>query len=132
MAAITVASSRFPLVFVTYPAQVGLADLPPFLAELEAVYQRGRLAVVADIGRIANASAAERQAAARGIDAITTKYAGRVVAEAVVTPSALLRGFVTAYTWMKSDKSYPTRCFATRAEAVVWATSRLTEEGIAP
>jgi len=124
-----VITDRFPLVLVVYPEEVALDDLPTFRAELRKVYARGRLAVVADIGRVraAISTAEARTAIARVIDSVTMEFPGIVACEAIVADSAWLRGAVVAYTWLKRDRSYPTRVFKDRTAAITWARACLEQ-----
>lgn len=126
---IQLSSDRFPLVLVRYPRTIHQPDFERFIVDLNAVYDRGKLAVVADLSESV-ASSQRRSAIARRIDEVTLSHPNTVVAEAIVTPSSLQRGMATAYNWIKKDKSYLTKCFDTMGPAIAWAVQQLAEHGL--
>ena len=121
---------RFPLVRIIYPDVMTFDEIDRFLSDLEPVYARGRLAILADIGNIAQGPAQQRRHLAAGIDRLTTRHPGICVAEAAVAASMATRGLFTAYVWIKRDKSYPSRVFAQMADATRWVEGELTAAGL--
>ncbi len=123
--------SRFPLVYCRYPITFEAGDIDEFIKDLEEVYKRGKLAIVVNIDNVQKVNARLRMHIARRIDELTLRYKGTVLAEAIIVSSAPLRAGVTAYTWFKIDKSYPTKCFKSEAEGVTWACDILAQHGMA-
>ena len=120
----------FPLVFVIFPSQASEAMVDDYAARLEATYKRGRFIGVSSIDNIIGSSPALRKRLASRIDDLTTRYPGTVACEAAIAKSAIVRGLFTAYSWIKSDKGYPSRCFGSFESAIVWAREEGAKVGL--
>ncbi len=131
MAQPRVDSSRFPLVIFEYMTAMTVPEVDLFFVELEGLYKRGKLAAVGLADNLTGTEARARAHFTQKMDALTMKYPRRVVCEAVVVSHFFPRGMVTTYLWMKRDKSYPTKVFATLPEAIAWAEKTLHDAGVA-
>lgn len=132
MAKYIINTDYHPLVLVTYPPVLILSEFDAYISQLRPVYQRGKLALLADLraGNPVRYSANDRKHLASAVDGLTLEFPNAVVAEAVVTSSAVFRGVFTAYNWLKKDRSYQSKCFTSTAVAVDWATEQLAEAGL--
>lgn len=115
--------SKFPLVFVVYPASVLPGALESFEKDLRAVYQRGPLAVIVDVSAVnpTTVSALDRKELASRMDSVTRDFPNTIISEAVVFSSTIIRGMYMAYNWVKQDKSYPSKSFSSVEQARVWS-----------
>jgi hypothetical protein len=125
-------TSAFPLVHITYPSHAELHQIDEFVEALGVIHQRGRMSVLVDINPLdsSKATPVHRKRLAEGLDALTRKNPGIVISEAVVTSSAILRGVFTAYSWLKTDRSYPSKCLHDVATALAWTEARLGKAGL--
>jgi hypothetical protein len=121
---------HFPLVFISYPVSLTGAGFDSILPHLDRLYGRGRLAIVADINPIVTAPATLRAHVARQVDGLTSRHPRTCLAEAVVARSPFVRGVFTAYSWLKADKSYPSRAFPALKDAYLWAAEVLRGNGV--
>ncbi|MEO0321640.1 MAG: hypothetical protein AAF447_01680 [Myxococcota bacterium] len=104
-------------------------DIPAYGAALAAVCaaHSGRFATVTRLDFDPRNSPAEaRRAFAEKVD---EAFQGRALAEAVVSPTPLLRGIVTAHGWLRRSPA-PLRAFRDAASARRWALAALGEEGL--
>jgi len=119
----TIDTEALPLVRITYPALLTEADVDAYALKLRALFEEARIATVVDLRALAPnaAGAAGRQYLAAAIDVVTNAHPGRLVAEAIVMDSAIIRGLYTAYCWIRKDTSYPSRAFRDMQAAELWA-----------
>lgn len=124
----------FPLVTIVYPPVMRPADADAYGDELDAVMNRGRIGTVVDLRKVdsRHAQAPDRKYLAETVDRVTRKHPDVLVAEAIVLDSAFLRGAYTAYCWLRTDRSYPSRAFGDVAQARTWVTERLKHAGVMP
>lgn len=118
--------AAFPVVWVTFPEGATLAQVDRHFQNLEAVYRElGAFVLVADINRVhvTENTAQQRARMAEGSDHLAALGAYR--GEIVVAESAVIRGLVTAYSWMRRNRDYPFACVASRGEAVAWSSQLL-------
>jgi len=128
----TIETRAFPVVRITYPALLTDRDVDGYVEALGEVLRRGRIGTVVDIRALdpKAVGAAERQYLAAAIDRMTAEHPNRLVAEAIVMNSALLRGLYTAYCWVRRDASYPSRAFRDVAAAESWVRGQLRADGL--
>lgn len=122
--------SHFPLVRCQYPESFEVEDVDAFIQDLELVYKRGKFGVIVNIDGVKKVTARLRLSVAHGIDTLTTRYSGTVLAEAIVASSVFLRASVTSYSWFRTDKSFPTKCFKNDAEATAWVIDVMARAGL--
>ncbi|MEQ9075112.1 MAG: hypothetical protein RLP09_14735 [Sandaracinaceae bacterium] len=125
-------ASGFPLVSIVYPADSPVEGIDRYLERIGRVFERGRFVTVVDIRAVslAVAHAANRKRVAEGIDRLTEAFPGVLVGEAVVVANGLMRGMVTAYNWLRRDKSTPTEVFTGLDDARGWARERARLAGL--
>lgn len=115
--------STWPLVRITYPQAATLDDTRAYVADLAILFDRGQsFCTIVDLrplGQIAN-DAKLRAVVAEAITELTTRYPHRLVAEAVIIDSLLVRGAYIAYNWVRPKKLYLSQAFASIAEAEAW------------
>ncbi len=128
----TIDTERFPIVRITYPAMLTEADVDEYTARLGEVLRRGKVGTVVDIRPLkpGTVGAADRQYLAAAVDDMTRAHPGRVVVEAIVMDSAILRGLYTAYCWIRKDASYQSRAFRDLADAEAWVREVLEAQGV--
>jgi len=124
----------FPLVVITYPSYMTHAEADAYAQQLDQVLQRGRIGTVVDIRAIDSSAvtSTDRKHLAAVVDAVTQARAGSLVAEAIVLDSPILRGLYTAYCWLRTDRTYPSRAFAKVEQARAWVSSELARAGAMP
>jgi hypothetical protein len=124
--------SALPLVVITYPSYMTLAEANAYAQQLDQVLQGGRIGTVVDIRALDSSAvtSTDRKHLAAVIDAVTKARAGALVAEAIVLDSPILRGLYTAYCWLRTDRSYPSRAFAKVDQARAWVGTELTRAGV--
>jgi hypothetical protein len=93
-----------------------------FLAALTSIANRGPFVTIADARHSTSLDAALRRKLFEGLGLIHAK--GNWLAEAIVLDSPVLRGIVTAYSWVRAAKA-PLRVFATPEEADAWTRELL-------
>jgi len=128
----TIDSAGFPLVLITYPAHMTPEEADAYGQELGEVFTRGRVATVVDIRALDSSvvTPTDRKYLAQVVDRVTKAHPGALVAESIVLDSAILRGLYIAYSWLRSDQSYPSRAFGSVDEARAWVLKQLQEAGL--
>jgi hypothetical protein len=117
---IRVDESSFPLVVVSLPAEWSDAEWDAYLAQMRRFpTRRERYVTLTDARGAGTPSAAQRKRAAEVMaeDAALSKRFN--VANALVFESAILRGMVTAITWL-TPPPVPMQTFATPRQACEW------------
>lgn len=125
MSAVIVDDARWPLVVVTWPADVvGDADLERFLARSYELVQRGRHGVLHIGIRASGLDSRQRRRVAQHMKEHDDELAHAVVATAVVAESAIIFGMITAIGWLAPPR-FPQRAFRGRADAEDWIQKML-------
>ncbi|MCA9533710.1 MAG: STAS/SEC14 domain-containing protein [Myxococcales bacterium] len=111
----------------TYGAGFTLIDFSnamQFVAEYAAL--RGPIAIMSEVRGAAPAGAGERRRLAEIVSELDAKTKGQVCASAVVTESGLMRGVLTAVSWVHSPV-YPLKPFASEDDARAWLREHLAK-----
>jgi hypothetical protein len=126
----------WPLALMEIPEhRVSDADLEGALAYFEQVMlecrkTRERFSLVTDLGRLHHLPpASQRKIAGEWLQRTAEVQKATSVGGANVTPSAIIRGIVTAIYWFQTPV-VPTMFFATRNEATLQAIRWLEEAGV--
>jgi hypothetical protein len=126
-------STDWPLVLMEWPEErVAEADFHDALGCIEQLWREGhalglRSYEVVDFTRMREiAPASQRKYAAEWLRTNETLVKAASVGGAWVTPSAILRGIVTAIMWIHKPPN-PTEFFATRPQAYVHALDQLEQ-----
>lgn len=122
--------SRAPLYLLSFPKDPTDEQLQEMCTARERWAARARFQVawVCDTTNLGNATAKQRRMLGEHLERFEPHDLAWNQGSAIVVPNALLRGIVTAVFWVKSPR-FPHQSFATREEAIVWATQRLAEGG---
>ena len=116
-----------PLLRLTYVDDYSDAELSRFLLEIDGILELpGRKAALIDLTRAKAGSAKQRQMQGAWISSNEKKLERDIVAAAIVTDSAIIRGTVTAVFWIR-PLPLPTRVAATVAQAEVWLAPYLSQ-----
>lgn len=119
---------RAPLYVTTYPKETTDDSLREYL-ELQLAWL-ARLdepvAWILDLSKLERSTAARRSMFASYLRRFGSLARHHLAGAAIVAPSALVRGFVTAVFWVYRPTA-PVSFFATLAEAEAWAGDRLRE-----
>lgn len=120
--------SRAPLYLLSFPTDPTDELLLEMCAARERWAARARFPVawVCDTTNLGNATAKQRRILAEHLEKFEPHDLAWNQGSAIIVPNALLRGIVTAVFWVKSPR-FPHQSFATRNEALAWATQRLQE-----
>ncbi|MDP2344586.1 MAG: hypothetical protein Q8O67_26785 [Deltaproteobacteria bacterium] len=112
-------ASGFPLVRLSFSAQLTVVELEEAVAATAAVFARGqRVAFIIDLSLLEAAMGVERRDHLARVMATIQKDADRLMLGAVyVTPSMVGRGVIVALNWARGKRPYPTVVVATVAEA---------------
>lgn len=129
MSAIEVDESRWPLVVIRWPSgSVTDDDVEEFLRLSKTHLLRGqRFASLHDGVRASGLDSKQRRRMSEHVNDSRRLLERWHVAAAIVSPSALVRGIVTAVNWV-SPPPFPQRQFATRAEAEAWILGALAAD----
>ncbi len=124
--------SRWPLVLVTFPdAQASDDDVRQFIDDQRAMLHRKQLhGVVTDARHARVISPHQRRMMADWLTEAERLNRQYTVAMAVVSDSALVRGAMTAVTWMK-EPPVPMKPFATLREGSEYVLEALRRRGVA-
>ena len=123
--------SRWPLVKVRWPETLDSEFVHAFLNATASLSRRGEAyAIVVDGHDAPLPTAAERKMIADRISQNPPPGTGTLVASAAVLQSSLLRGALTAISWLVKRK-YPVRAFTSHAAAVRWAEAELLRAELA-
>lgn len=115
-----------PLYVMHFPVEASDDQVRDFCAVREtwAKTATHRCAWVADLTDLARVPPTQRKLFADHLKRFETHDVQYNQGSAIVVPSAMLRGVMTAVFWMSPPK-FPNRAFATRKEAIAWAQERL-------
>ncbi len=134
--AVRVHTTDWPIILLEFPegriADVELRDALGYIGELlrECVSRRERCAQVTDLTRIKQLpSASQRRIAGDWVKETMALQKVASVGGTNVTPSAILRGLITAIQWIQIPPT-PVEYFATRNEAMLQAITWLAEAGM--
>lgn len=124
MAKIIVDTARWPLVVIRYSPEFTEEEWSKHGDELGAVLtRRTRFVMLSDATRVITPpTAKQRRIASEKLRARRDEWARYCVASAFVTPSAIVRGVMTAINWA-SPPPFAQRVFATVAEGEAWLMS---------
>lgn len=119
-----------------FPAEYTFEELEAALAVMEESYRlllRGsdpvRPSLLVDISAVKSSSAKNRQRIAQSQKQLAAEMKSRVIAQAYVAPTALIRGALTAVFWLDSPP-WPVRVFVDHAQALEWLRLRSEEHGV--
>jgi hypothetical protein len=131
---IRVSTTYWPILIVEFPEKrVADQDNRALLAHLEALMNDAlrtseKLFFITDLSSMREfAPALQRQTTGQWIKRTTPLARATSVGGAQVTPSAVLRGIITAVFWIHPPPT-PAVCVATRAEAMMVGIARLEAE----
>jgi hypothetical protein len=126
--AIEVDESRWPMVVIRWPATVTDADVEDFLARSMAqLERRQRYASLHDGVRASGLDSKQRARMSEHTNTHRDALGQWMVAAAIVSPSAVVRGIVTAINWL-SPPPFPQRQFAMRSQAEAWIQGMLSAD----
>jgi hypothetical protein len=127
--AIEVDESRWPMLIIRWPSgSVTDADVEDFLTRSATHLTRGqRYASLHDGVRASGLDGKQRQRMSEYTDEHREALSRWMVAAAIVSPSAVVRGVVTAINWL-SPPPFPQRQFAMRSEAEAWIQGMLSAD----
>ena len=113
--------NAWPLLIVRWPeGDVLDADLDQYQRESEADLYRGEIhCIMHDSRNALGLSAAQRKSIASHLEEHQDAITRWTAAVAIVTPSALIRGMITAVSWLTGTPC-PQKTFATEQEAHAW------------
>jgi hypothetical protein len=120
--------SKFPLIVTEWPdGQVEDESLDAWMRRCEDDWQKGRQ-IALHIGmHPTTMTAVQRKRVSEFTKINTERLAEVVVAAAIVSESAAVRGLITAINWFAAPP-FPQRIFARRNEAEGWLGDRLAED----
>jgi hypothetical protein len=120
--------SKRPLLVVHLDdASTGVApDLDSLLRALARVVELARAQPIKLLLDLTGASpdADRRRRVAQWLEGDASEVRDRITSSAIVAPSALLRGTITAIRWFFPDRVMRSETFDTRERALAWLTSR--------
>jgi hypothetical protein len=121
----------FPLVFLDLlSGKIQDEDFKQAFVHLEAVLRTGeRSFQVTDLSLVTDAPPSQRKIAGDWTERTAELQRAYSLGGAVVAPSAVLRGILTAVHWFKKPPS-PTKVVSSRSEAILHAISVLEGNGI--
>jgi len=124
--------SAWPVVYYVYDGPLSAAELKAYLAKQEQLIGRNKkYVVVADFSSGEVPPPAQRAAQADFDKRHADVTAKLCLGVAFVVPGALMRGAITAYTWIVGSV-YPMKICATRAEAQAYVNEKLSAAGLSP
>jgi hypothetical protein len=117
-----------PLYVMRFPAHATDAQIREFCEHREAWARTAshRCAWVADLSRLAGVSATQRKMFADHLKRFEAHDVAHNQGSAIVVPSAVLRGIMTAVFWLSPPK-FPNQAFASIDAAMLWARQKLAE-----
>ncbi len=120
--------SKRPLVLVHLDDATGSAppDLDSLLRALSRVVELARETPIQLLLDLTGASpdADRRRRVAEWLQGDASQVRDRIIAFAIVAPSAMLRGTITAIRWFFPDRMMRSETFETRERALTWITTR--------
>lgn len=113
------------LVVTTFPEAPTVEAVGALFDKLDAVLAEGRpFALLLDASRVKKTDSAVRDLAVKRLKSKAAERKRLLLGEAVVVPSALVRGMLAAM-YVVVPPGYPTKTFSEVAEARRWLTARL-------
>ena len=130
MSRVDVDTSKWPVVWMNFPPEVTPQDLSDLYVSLNSCAQRGRHVQVVDFTKNdpLKTPATVRTHAASLEREFIAQHGSVVIGEAYIVKSALSRGILTAYHWLRGHAPWPTRMFAKTDDALDWAKGLLRKE----
>ena len=129
MARVLIDDSKWPLVLIVWPEHpVTDEDIDAFVAERRAQLPRGPHVTLHLTEGGSGLGSKQRRRMASYLDEDTEKVRGRLLASALVAPKPVIRGMITAITWLTSPP-FPQRVFADRPSAEAWLAQVLEVAG---
>ncbi len=124
--AIEVDESRWPLVVIRWPAElISDESIDAFLTRGRAhLARRERFASLHDGVRASGLNGKQRRRMAEHVTENREALARYHAAAAIVAPSSLVRGIITAVNWV-APPPFPQETFATFAQAEAWLRTKL-------
>ena len=119
--------SRYPLVVVRYGHQITDAEWSACAARIGELIRRGPFGMINDVRSGSVPSAVQRRTIITLYDENDRDVRAHFLASALVGGSILLRGVLTALTWVR-PAPHPMAIFATLASAEEWVLSHFPEE----
>jgi hypothetical protein len=121
-------ASRAPLYTVVFPEAAEDADVISFGVAREEWAKRAHYPVawVVDLSYLITATAKQRRLFSEHLGRFEPHDIAYNRGSALVVPSAVLRGIVTAVFWMKRPR-FPNECFGSLAAARRWAEAQLAK-----
>lgn len=118
-------SSRTPVYVLAFPRVLTDAELDACCIARERWAQKASFPVswVVDLSDIETITAKQRRTMGEHLARFEPHDLRHNRGSAIVVPNAFLRGIVTAVFWIRQPR-FPHQSFATRAEALRWATAR--------
>jgi hypothetical protein len=123
----------FPVVVVTFPAGFAEAQLDKLYEQLFAFGKRGaRYVQLVDMSESdpMQMPATLRAHAAELEKTYIARYASTVAAEAYVVQSALTRGMLTAFHWLRGAAPWPVKFFSDVVTARCWLLDQAEKAGL--
>lgn len=128
LAAITVDSSRWPLLCVRLPESVTDDEVQDYLDQLRTFRERREAyALIIEASASRGFSARQRKMQADYIQSGMHLSRVHLRAFAFVADSSFQRGMLTAILWLNPPE-WPHRIFRTTGEAIAWASTLLDEQ----
>ena len=119
---------RGDVVIASPPSEVTAASLDAFLGELQSNLDSGReYALVVDMTHTGSLSAKDRRRVSEHITANRERVRRTVRGIAIVTPSAVKRGIITAVFWL-SPPPTEHRIFDNVNDAIRWAAGQVEQK----
>jgi len=119
-----------------FPAEYTFEELDAALTSMEESYRLllsgsdpVRPSLLVDISAVKSSSARNRQRIAHSQKHLAAVMRSRVIAQAYVAPTALIRGALTAVFWLDSPP-WPVQVFGVQAQALEWLQLRMGEQGV--
>ena len=127
MAPIHVDETKWPWVSVRYPASFNDEEWKKHSDALAALFQRRtKFVLLSDASLSPIPTATQRKFAAERISELRHDWSTYCMGMAFVSPSALVRGVMTAINWA-SPPPFPQRMFASVDQAEDWLRARRAE-----
>ena len=115
--------AEWPVVRITYPKTLGPDSIPNYVARLEALGRRGMAYwAIVDMRRmeVTKIKPSHRTDLAAAGDDLNRRFPDIVRCEAVIHESPVVRMMHTAHLWVRKELPYPSKIFASEADARAW------------
>ncbi len=130
MARVLIDDSQWPLVLITWPEHpVTDEDVDVFVAERRKQVPRGKHVTLHLTEGGSGLRSRQRRRMAEYLREDAELVRGRLLASALVARNPVIRGMITALSWLTSPP-FTQRVFADRASAEAWLSEVLVEAGV--